>query len=77
MSGTVARRTFACDPRIAITVIEFMRKARIDCEDVGSRSVRLCRYCVDDFACPLNTESMAACAHFSPSPLDTPIAPMT
>src|SRR2546423_4541402 len=34
-------------------------------------------YCVDDFACPLNTVSMAACAHFSPSPLDTPIAPIT
>ena len=34
-------------------------------------------YWVDDFACPLNTVSMAACAHFSPSPLDTPIAPIT
>ena len=34
-------------------------------------------YCVDDFAWPLNTVSIAACAHFSPSPLDTPIAPMT
>src|SRR5262245_57134173 len=28
-------------------------------------------------ACPLKTESIAACAHFSPSPLETPIAPIT
>ena len=28
-------------------------------------------------ACPLKTDSIAAAAHFSPSPLDTPIAPMT
>jgi len=44
-----------------------------------TESVRVSRrfYCVDDFACPLNTVSIAACAHFSPSPLDTPIAPMT
>src|SRR4030095_1797972 len=28
-------------------------------------------------ACPLKTDSMAACAHFSPSALETPIAPMT
>src|SRR4029078_9924510 len=35
MSETVARRTFAFDPLIAITVIEFERKARIDGEDVS------------------------------------------
>src|SRR5229473_3324616 len=34
-------------------------------------------YCAEDVACPLNTASIAAWAHFSPSPLDTPIAPMT
>jgi hypothetical protein len=31
---TVARRTSAFDPPIAVTVIEFDRKARIDREDV-------------------------------------------
>src|SRR3984893_15806203 len=34
-------------------------------------------YCTEEVACPLNTASIAAWAHFSPSPLDTPIAPMT
>src|SRR5262245_4752657 len=28
-------------------------------------------------ACPLNTVSIAACAQFSPSPLETPIAPIS
>ena len=38
---------------------------------------RLYRAEEEEVACPLNTASIAAWAHFSPSPLDTPIAPMT
>jgi hypothetical protein len=35
------------------------------------------RYLPDVVACPLNTASIAACAHSSPWALETPIAPMT
>jgi hypothetical protein len=50
---------------------------REDTEGIEAENRCERRYWVDDFACPLNTESIAAWAHFSPSPLDTPIAPMT
>src|ERR1700730_10413273 len=38
---------------------------------------RLYRAEEEEVACPLNTASIAAWAHFSPSAPDTPIAPMT